>query len=68
MMRQEGMRGITLLELMTVIAICGVLMGIAGFSFTSLRNRYEAESQVRKLHVDLMNARVRAVHETRRAL
>jgi type II secretory pathway pseudopilin PulG len=61
MMRQEAMRGITLMELVIVIAICGILMGIAGSTLNSLLARYDTESQVRQLHFDMMTARARAV-------
>jgi prepilin-type N-terminal cleavage/methylation domain-containing protein len=55
------MKGITLLELMVVVAISSILMGIAGFTAQGLRIRYDVENQVRQLHADLMNARVRAL-------
>lgn len=64
-MRTEMMKGITLLELMVVIAISGILMGIAGFTVQGFRERYDAEGQIRQLHVDLMNARVRALQENK---
>jgi prepilin-type N-terminal cleavage/methylation domain-containing protein len=65
MMRKEMMKGITLLELMAVLAISGILMGIAGFTVQGLRDRDDAESQVRQLHIDMMNARVRALHSNK---
>jgi len=65
MMGKDMMKGITLLELMVVVAISGILMGIAGFTVQGLRNREDAESQVRQLHVDMMNARVQALHRNK---
>ena len=61
MMRYEMMRGVTLMELMVVVAISGILMGIAGFKVQGLRSRHDAENQVRQLYVDIMSARVRAL-------
>jgi prepilin-type N-terminal cleavage/methylation domain-containing protein len=64
-MRTVMMKGITLLELMLVVAISSILMGIAGFTVQGLRGRYDVESQVRQLHVDMMNARVRALQSNK---
>ena len=64
-MSKDMMKGITLLELMVVIAISGILMGIAGFAVQGLRDRQDVESQIRQLHIDMMNARVRALHKNK---
>jgi prepilin-type N-terminal cleavage/methylation domain-containing protein len=64
-MRKEIMKGITLLELMVVIAISSILMGIGGFAVQDFRDRYNVESQVRQMHVDMMNARVRALQRNK---
>ena len=64
-MRNRMMRGITLLELMVVVAISGILMGIAGFTVHGLRGRSDVESQVKQLHVDIMNARARALQSNK---
>jgi Tfp pilus assembly protein FimT len=65
MMRTEMMKGVTLLESMAIVAIIGILMGIAGFTVHGLRGRYDAENQVRQLHLDIMNARARALQRNR---
>lgn len=65
MMRTEMIKGITLLEMMVVVSISGILMGITGFTVQNLRSRYDVEGQIRQLHVDLMNARVRALQENK---
>jgi Tfp pilus assembly protein FimT len=64
-MKLVDMRGVTLMELMVIIAISGILMGIAGFSVQGLRDRYYVEDQVRQMHNDLMSARVRAFEKNR---
>jgi prepilin-type N-terminal cleavage/methylation domain-containing protein len=64
-MKRADMRGVTFMELMVVIAISGILMGIAGFSVQGLRDRYSVEDQVRQMHSDLMSARVRAFEKNR---
>ena len=65
-MKRMGMRGITILELMVVVLICGILMSIGGFSVKSFIYRYGVERQVRELHADLLNARGRAFEGNRR--
>jgi prepilin-type N-terminal cleavage/methylation domain-containing protein len=64
-MKQVDTQGVTLMELMVVIAISGILMGIAGFSVPGLRYRYDLEDQVRQMHSDLMSARVWAFGKNR---
>lgn len=57
--------GITLIELIVVIAIIGILMVALGFEFTGWRGRYTVESETRNLYNDLMNARVSAMNRNR---
>lgn len=64
-MKRVDMRGVTLMELMVIIAISGILMGIAGFSVQGLRDQYYVEDQVRQMHSDLMTARVLAFEKNR---
>lgn len=59
-MKRVGMRGVTLMELMVVVALSGIMMGIAGFTVQGLHDRQDAESQVIQMYKDMMNARVRA--------
>ncbi len=62
----KGMKGISLLELLFVVTISGILMGIGGFTVQNLRSRYVAEDQIRQLHVDMVNARVKALEKNKR--
>jgi prepilin-type N-terminal cleavage/methylation domain-containing protein len=64
-MGNRMMKGITLLELMVVIAISSILMGIAGFTVHGLHARSGVENQVRQIHVDMMNTRVRALQSNK---
>ena len=65
MMKSKEMRGFTLPELMVVIAISGILMGLGGFSVKGFRDKCDVENQVRQMHVDLLNARGRALQGNR---
>jgi Tfp pilus assembly protein FimT len=59
-MKMADVRGVTVMELVVVVALSGIVMGIAGFSVNALRNRNDGENQVRQMHSDMLNARVRA--------
>jgi prepilin-type N-terminal cleavage/methylation domain-containing protein len=59
-MKRLGMRGVTMLELLIVVAVSSILMGIAGFSVQGLRDRYDIESQVRRMQSNMTIARIKA--------
>jgi prepilin-type N-terminal cleavage/methylation domain-containing protein len=58
-------RGFTLSELVVVVAIIGLLLSMAGMSFRTWYDKYKAESQIRMLHADLMQARVSAMQKNK---
>ncbi len=58
-------RGITLVELMTVVAILGVLVAILGFSFQGWIAKYKVEDQTKRLYADISDARARAMQKKR---
>jgi len=53
--------GITLVELLVAVSIVTVLAIALGFEFRAWIGGYRVESQIRELHLDLMEARVRAM-------
>jgi len=58
-------RGFTLLELLVVLLIMMVLISIAGLSYKQWMDRYRAESQVKMMHADIMQARLKAMEKNR---
>jgi prepilin-type N-terminal cleavage/methylation domain-containing protein len=54
-------KGLTLVELLVAVSIVSVLALALGFEFRGWLGGYRVESQIRKLHLDLMEARVRAM-------
>ena len=64
-MRLEGMRGITLVELIVVIAIMAVLMGFASAGVNMIRGA-RVTGVTQQLLADIQTARIQAMtHDTR---
>lgn len=64
-MKMTDSKGITLIEMVVVITIIGILAVALGFEFVGWTGRYRIESQTKTMHVDLMNARARAMQRNR---
>lgn len=58
-------KGVTLIELIIVVSIIAILIVALGFSFQGWMAGYRIESQVKEMHVDLMNARTNALQRNR---
>ena len=58
-------KGFALIELVVVVAIIGILLVIGGFSGVMWRDKYQAESLIKTMSIDLMNARVSAMQRSR---
>ncbi|MBI5042993.1 MAG: prepilin-type N-terminal cleavage/methylation domain-containing protein [Nitrospirae bacterium] len=59
-MKNMDERGITLIELLIVIAIIIILVVAASITIPGLVGKYNIENQVRAFHTDLLSARARA--------
>jgi prepilin-type N-terminal cleavage/methylation domain-containing protein len=57
-MKQDG---ITLIELLVVVAIISVLTVALGFEFTGWMAKYNVESEIKTMHIDISTARQRAM-------
>lgn len=57
--------GVTLVELIIVISIIGILVIALGFSFEGWMGKYKVESQMKEMHIDLMNTRANAMSRSR---
>jgi prepilin-type N-terminal cleavage/methylation domain-containing protein len=67
---QRGMNrcknsGVTLTELIVVIAIVGILVVALGFSFQGWTGKYKVEAATKQIYSDLMDARARAMQFNR---
>ncbi len=57
--------GFTLIELLVVITVIGILASALAFSYQGWMMGYNVESQIKKMHLDLMNVRARAIQKDR---
>jgi prepilin-type N-terminal cleavage/methylation domain-containing protein len=58
-------QGVTLVELLIVLAIATILVVAMGFEFQGWMGRYKTESQIKQMYVDIMNTRARAMQRNR---
>ena len=58
-------RGVTLVELIVVIAVIGILAIALGFSYVGWQGAYKVEKTTKELYTDLMDARSRAMSQGR---
>ncbi|MCE5194872.1 MAG: prepilin-type N-terminal cleavage/methylation domain-containing protein [Nitrospiraceae bacterium] len=58
-------KGITLIEVIVVVAIIAILIIALGFSFQGWIGKYRVESEIKTLYIDMMNARGRAMNRSR---
>jgi prepilin-type N-terminal cleavage/methylation domain-containing protein len=54
-------KGVSLIELVVVVAVIGILVVALGFTYQGWLGRYKVESAVKDLYSDLMDARARAM-------
>jgi prepilin-type N-terminal cleavage/methylation domain-containing protein len=67
-MRQKGFsfqNGYSLIEILVVIAIAGILAGLAVAGLIGLTKKYNVDNQVRGIFADMMNVRIMAMNKNR---
>lgn len=60
-MKIEDEEGLTLIELLVVFSIAAILVVALGAQFQRWTGRYNVESQIKQMYVDVMNTRARAM-------
>ena len=55
--------GFSLVELVVVMAIIGIISGIATLNFREFSRKHDMEGQVKMIYADLMQLRARALYE-----
>ena len=58
-------KGITLVELVTVLSVVGILTAYAAFSYEHWMSNYDVERAAEELYSDLMHARLMAMQKNR---
>lgn len=62
-MRREA--GFSLVELIVIMAIIGILLAIVTMNFSSMNRKSNVESQVKRMHSDLITIRAEALFQKR---
>jgi prepilin-type N-terminal cleavage/methylation domain-containing protein len=57
--------GFSIIELLVVLLILGALLSIAGLQMNTWIVRSQVEEQIKRMHADFMNARMRAMDRNR---
>jgi type IV fimbrial biogenesis protein FimT len=61
----KGKDGLSLIEMLIVIAIISLLIGIASLQFSKWNTKYNIEGQTKEMYSDLMEARANAMSRNR---
>jgi prepilin-type N-terminal cleavage/methylation domain-containing protein len=62
---RKNIDGVTLIELLVVVSIICILVLALGFEFKVWMGSYDAESEIKEMYVDMMNARANAMQKNR---
>ena len=57
--------GFSIVEMLIVIAIAGILAGLAIAGFTGFSKKYNVDNETREIYSDLMNVRIMAMNKNR---
>lgn len=61
----NGEKGLTIVELIVTVSVVAILALSLGFSYRGWIGAYKAESQMKNMYIDLMNARTKAMQKNR---